>query len=314
MVGKTITGKSFSGCLRYVLGKSGAHLLDASEDLRTDSISALTQDFNFQRSLNPNLGKAVGHLVLSWHRQDAPKLSGEVMAARAREYMELMGVRDTQYIIVQHTDRSHPHLHIVYNRIDNQGRTISDRNNYRRNEKACKMLTAKYGYTFGEGKEQVSRERLRGSEKARYELFDTIKAAAREAINWQQLEALLNVQGVSLEYKYKGQSTEVQGISFSKGELKFKGSAIDRSLSYGNLDRQLQQNWQLAERTAMEEEELPAQANDTLQPKAAHQRSQQATNCDEAKAGNWLDWMQGFGGAGDVDDEQVHKRRRNRGR
>ena len=35
--------------------------------------------------------------------------------------------------------------------------------------------------------------------------------------------------------KYKGNSNEVQGISFSKGDYKFKGSEIDRSLSYAKL-------------------------------------------------------------------------------
>ena len=32
------------------------------------------------------------------------------------------------YIIVRHQDREHPHVHIVFNRIDNNGKSISDRN------------------------------------------------------------------------------------------------------------------------------------------------------------------------------------------
>ena len=39
-----------------------------------------------------------------------------------------MKITDTQYIIVRHQDREHPHVHIVFNRIDNNGKSISDRN------------------------------------------------------------------------------------------------------------------------------------------------------------------------------------------
>ena len=48
--------------------------------------------------------------------------------------MREMKITDTQYIIVRHQDREHPHVHIVFNRIDNSGKTISDRNDMYRNE------------------------------------------------------------------------------------------------------------------------------------------------------------------------------------
>ena len=34
-----------------------------------------------------------------------------------------------------------------------------------------------------------------------------------------------------------GQTDEIQGVSFSKGEYTFKGSEIDRSFSYSKLDK-----------------------------------------------------------------------------
>ena len=46
-----------------------------------------------------------------------------MMVLLAREYMEKTGIKDTQYIIARHHDQKHPHIHIVYNRVDNNGRT-----------------------------------------------------------------------------------------------------------------------------------------------------------------------------------------------
>ena len=94
MMGKPITGRSFGGCIRYVVEKPQAKVL-ATEGVRNSSVNAMSQDFNLGRKLRPELGKAVGHLVLSWHQADAPKLSDAIMLARAKEYMQKM-------------DREHP--------------------------------------------------------------------------------------------------------------------------------------------------------------------------------------------------------------
>src|ERR1700749_4867176 len=118
MVGKQISGKSFGGCIRYLLMRDKAFIID-SEGLRITSVNAIISDFNIQRNMNPNLGKAVGHLVLSWSKEDVTLLDDTLMASIAREYMEGMDIRNMQFVVVRHTDREHPHLHIVYNRVNN---------------------------------------------------------------------------------------------------------------------------------------------------------------------------------------------------
>jgi hypothetical protein len=46
-------------------------------------------------------------------------------------------------------------------------------------------------------------------------------------------------QGIHTQYKYKGQTQELQGISFRIGKDRFKGSQIDRKFSPGNLQKAL---------------------------------------------------------------------------
>lgn len=237
-MGKPITGKSFGGCVRYVVEKPQAKVL-ATEGVRNGSANAMIQDFNLGRKLRPELGKAVGHLVLSWHQADAAKLSDAVMLARAKEYMQKMGIGNTQYVVVRHSDRAHPHLHLIYNRVDYSGKTVSDQNNFAKNIRACREITEKYGYHLGEGKGKVNREALRGKEKVRYELYDAIKAELKTARSWKTLEAGLLNKGISIHHKLKSGTSEVQGISFEKDGIKLKGSAIDRSLSYGAINAQL---------------------------------------------------------------------------
>ncbi|MEO6850727.1 MAG: hypothetical protein ABI166_08850, partial [Mucilaginibacter sp.] len=88
----------------------------------------------------------------------------------------------------------------------------------------------------------VKRNQLKGADKVKYELYDQISHEIKQAIGWQQVEDSLKKDGIRIIYKYKSGTKEIQGISFSKDGMQFKGSQIDRNLSYGNIDKQLKEN------------------------------------------------------------------------
>jgi len=221
MIGKIIKGKSFKGCISYVLGKENAKLLDSEGVLLTDT-NSIINSFFMQSLMNPNLSKSVVHIPLAYSKDDTGKLTDEFMVKLAKEYMQAMRIVNTQYIIVRHSDCPHPHCHIVFNRVDNDGKTISDKNDHFRNEKVTKALKEKYGLTFGIGKEKVNTQRLKEPDKTKYEICKAIRTTLKSAKNWNQFKDLLAKENIQLKFKYMGQSNEVQGISFAKGDYSFK--------------------------------------------------------------------------------------------
>ena len=242
MIAKIMKGSGFKGVINYILDpKKGTELID-STGVRTDSISHIAQSFIDQTELNPRVGKVVGHISLSFSAQDSSKLSNEFMIQTAREYMEKMGIKDTQYIIGRHFDKEHPHVHIAFNRIDNNGKTISDRNDRFKSEKICKELTTKYGLYFSDGKEKVKEHRLKEPDKTKYEIYQALKAEIARCRNWKDLLIHLKKQDIDVRFKYKGNSQEVQGIIFEKNGYHFNGSKVDRGFSYSKIDFALQQN------------------------------------------------------------------------
>ncbi len=235
MIGKIPKpGKSFGGCVKYNVLKKDAAILFA-EGVRRGNIEQTIWDFNMQRKMNPGLGQAVGHIALSWSVNDLGKLNDDIMVEIASAYLQKMKIQDTQVLMVRHHDRNHPHLHLVYNRVDNQGKTISDRFQRQNNIKVCRELTEKYGFYIAPDKEKVNRQQLKGEDKVKYNLFDAIKFAAKRVKSMDELKTVLKRKGIDMQYKYKSGSKEIQGISFSKDGYKFKGSEIDRSLSYLKL-------------------------------------------------------------------------------
>ncbi|KAA6312155.1 hypothetical protein EZS27_036864, partial [termite gut metagenome] len=143
MIAKIVKGKGFKGVVNYVLDKAKQTELLAAEGVRLKSRESIIRSFTTQSGMNPKVSKPVCHISLDFSAQDKEKLSNAKMVQIAKEYMVKMGMTDTQYIIGRHYDKEHPHIHIIINRIDNNGKTITDKNDRYRSEKICKELTEK---------------------------------------------------------------------------------------------------------------------------------------------------------------------------
>jgi len=242
MIAKIMKGTDFKGVVNYILNdEKGTQIIDA-DGLFLENNYTIAQGFIGQAHMNPKVTKVVGHIALSFSKEDAPRLNNAVMAQIAREYMERMGIKDTQYIIGRHFDKEHPHVHIAFNRINNNGKTIPDRNDRFRSERICKELTRKYGLHFANGKEQVKMDRLREPDKTRYELYQILKAEVCRCKDWKTLLERLERQGIGVQFKYKGQTDEFQGIVFSMNGYRLNGSKIDRQFSYSKIDAVLNSN------------------------------------------------------------------------
>ena len=269
MIGKIIAGSSFGATVGYVI-KEKSRILEF-DGIEPPGVADMVRDFKDQTLLNPRIKNAVGHISLSFSAKDADKLTDPVMTQIAREYMECMGIRDTQFLIVRHTDQAHPHCHIVYNRVGNNGQTISDKNIKIRNGKVCKELTAKYGLYYPKGKEQVRRERLRESDKTKYAIYDAIRGCLSGCKSWDDLEKRLQEQGITTAFKFCGNTDRRQGVLFGMNGYTFSGSKIDRAFSFSKLDCHFSQAQRIV--TPVARPRYSAQAVGNLSAAVSHYRS-----------------------------------------
>ena len=105
MMAKIVKGSGTKGIVDYILDKKKqATLIDCQGVLFNDN-STIAKSFIAQSRLNPRVDKFIGHISLCFSKQDLPRLTDELMIQISREYMEKMGIRDTQYIIGRHYDK-----------------------------------------------------------------------------------------------------------------------------------------------------------------------------------------------------------------
>lgn len=266
MIAKITQGSSFKGVVSYILDKGKDAKILVCDGLFAENKDTIAMSFEVQSKMNPKVTKPVGHISLAFHKEDEHRLTDRAMAGIALEYLKEMGITDTQVLIVRHFDKEHPHVHIAFNRIANNGRTISDRNERIRSTRICKELTRKYNLYFASGKERVKQHRLKEPDKTKYGLYTILKSEVSRCGNWNMLATNLKKQGVDMRFKYKGKSGEVQGVVFTMNGYSFSGSKIDRRFSFSKIDASLERN-RRTERMEMQSlsrhEELP-----TFQPES----------------------------------------------
>ena len=282
MIGKIMKAASFKRCVQYVTGKEDAKIL-ASDGVLLTSTQGIIDSFEFQRQLNPRISKPVGHIALSFLPEDKDILTDEMMTRIAMDYMELMGIKNTQFLLVRHFDNGNPHCHLVYNRINNEGKTISDQNDFRRNEQVTKLLKRKYGLTFSNGKGTTKTERLRGNEKTRYEVYHIVMNTLAQATSWREFADELKRNGVEMDIVMKKDGStkiaDIQGLCFTKDSKTFKASQIRRGMTYTKMDNILKRN-------AHKEQDTKAscqqQTSQSEQPRQ-EQRPEQHEHHDESQ-------------------------------
>ncbi len=252
MIAKTSSGASFHALGRYLaVGRNGTepervawstarHLPVADPQLAASIMRATAQQ-------NGRVVKPVYHLSVSFDPRDAA--TRDTMEHVVDRILHRLGLADHQALLVAHHDRTHPHVHVMVNRVHPEtGRAWErwqDRPLIEQVLRQCERelglrqvagrLTdepgvdrpgrvTEQGYSSGERRKYVRGEPL---------LVDRMREQAealRAAPSWRAFEAMLADQGWHV-------ARRGQGLVIGDGTQYVKASRIHRKLSLFQLER-----------------------------------------------------------------------------
>jgi hypothetical protein len=148
MIGKTVKGNGFRGVLNYVMEKPGAFCIGGNMSATTPK--GLAIEFRAIASHNQRVKRPVAHISLS--PSPFEELSDSQALDFARTYMDKIGFRNCQWVLVRHTDTEtedglpRPHFHLVANRVQQTDyRVVTAWRDYRRSEVAIRELEQEFG-------------------------------------------------------------------------------------------------------------------------------------------------------------------------
>ena len=244
MIAKIKTRADFGGIVNYAndqKNKKKSATLLTHEGVCAINNKAIADSFQIQASMRPKVKSPVKHVSLAFSSQDISRFPDNeegdaLMVEIAKKWMEQMGIRNTQYIIARHHDTKHPHCHLVFNRIDNEGNLISDSNERIRNTKVCRALTKEYGLYFAPKNSKArNKSRLRPHQLRKYNLRSSVFDARANSRSWDDFISTLKGQGIDMRFNHAENSDKILGISFCLDEFSIAGSKLDRDLSFNSL-------------------------------------------------------------------------------
>jgi hypothetical protein len=152
--------KSLKRALNYhekKVGKGTAELLHAENFLKLPGEMNFYDKydrFNDLIALSEADTKLI-HISLNFHPSEKERLSKDLFVQVANEFMEKMGFGSQPYLVYQHDDAGHPHVHILSSLIKEDGKRINTHNMARNlSEPIRKEMETRYGFVPASKKEQ----------------------------------------------------------------------------------------------------------------------------------------------------------------
>lgn len=237
MISKVTIGKSFAGCINYNIFEKGQNNKIVRGEILYNNLCfgnshQLIRQFNEVRKLNRNLEKPVCHISFSF--APGEKINKVLMVEIAQLCAKDIGFENRQYLVVLHKDTpTHEHFHVVINRVDYEGKTLSDSNNYKRLTEFCRKMEQAYNLVKVESPNKFQGKSMLRKDSRK----DTLKELVIKSLNESNSipEFVENLRDVGI-------TTEIgRGIAFiDDKKVRVKGSQIGYSLD--TINKKLEQN------------------------------------------------------------------------
>jgi len=167
-------------------------------------------------------------LHVSLNFDPSEKLSKQQLNEIADNYMEKIGFSKQPYLVYQHQDAGHPHIHIVTTTIKEDGRRISTHNIGRiQSEKARKEIEQAFNLVKAENQKREREIEIRPIDvtKALYGKSETKKSITNvlnAVVNKYNYTSLPELNAVLRQFNVTADRGSVDGIMFQKRGLLYR--------------------------------------------------------------------------------------------
>ena len=258
MVAKINVGDSLYGALAYNQNKideENGKVLYSNRMFESEdghfNIHRCMECFEMHIPQDIKTEKPVIHISLNPHPDD--KLSDEQLSEIAQEYMKKLGYGNQPYMVYKHEDIDRHHVHIVSIRVDENGKKLNDKFEYRRSKEITRELEQKYGLIPAEKKQQKEEYQFCKVDytagDVKRQIANTVKGLMQsyQFQSFNEFKALLSLYNIHAE-ELKGETNgkPYTGIIYSatddKGEKQgnpFKSSGLGKFAGYESIQRKI---------------------------------------------------------------------------
>ncbi|WP_405198485.1 relaxase/mobilization nuclease domain-containing protein [Christiangramia sp. LLG6405-1] len=208
-----------------------------AQNIAGDSPKEITAEFKLTQDLNINCEKNTLSFIISPTIEDGKTLDKKALSKVCQEFMKEMRLKDRQAIGFVHLDKAHKHIHLYVNRIDLQGKAYNDSFIGKRSQVAAEKVAERMQLTTVK---QVQWEKDHNLQAIRTEIKRRHDLTMRQfkPRTFQDYIKGMETNGVKVIPSIN-KADKLQGFRFEFDNYNLKGSEVHRSMTGGNIGKQL---------------------------------------------------------------------------
>lgn len=226
---KVMNGSNFAGVLKYVSEKEDAELITKSGVFKVDAKLIATE--MSANAAQRNLKKPVMHIALSLPHGE--RATSEQWQTAAEVYLKEMGfdLDKSQFAVYRHNDKDHDHIHIVANRVQLDGKVVSDSKQYDRSHAATRVAERAAGLSLYEDAVKKEKGHL-------HNLRSAIDQSLKAGTSLARFRANLAERGIQIQENRSKTTNRLSGLSFKDADGRvWKGSSLGKDYSLNGLEK-----------------------------------------------------------------------------
>jgi hypothetical protein len=226
MVSKAKSIKGSAKGFEYI--QSDKTLGDAMEldrnGIISDNPNEILQEFRIMQEANEKCQKNTISIVISPSAEK--EFSKPELRDIARTHLKELGLQDNQYLATVHKSTGKTHIHIIANRIDEQGKAVSDSFISKRTQEISEKIAKEKGLLTAKDWQKINEVTISPVKQEIKQAHDFAKSKAHD---FTQYSELMKSKGVEVIPTINKQG-EMQGFKFhhEQSGLNFKASEIGK--------------------------------------------------------------------------------------
>jgi hypothetical protein len=214
-----------------------------STNLSGSKSSEFTKQLENNAKQKPDIKKPVHKVSINF--KPGEHLKTHQLVEISESYLKTMGYKNAPYLVYEHREKEHQHVHLISSKIDFNGDVVSDSFEKYRAREWANDIEDKYGLakTPRRAKEkglsmvEIAQAQRTGKPPPKLVLQEVIKRALRMSRNASEFIQLLEKQNISVIVR-TNEKQQIIGISYGINGQGFKASNLGTTFTWKGLKKE----------------------------------------------------------------------------
>jgi hypothetical protein len=231
MISKAKSIKGSVASVSYILKDKGEAYELARQGIASEKPGEIMKEFRMMQECNTRCENNMVSMVIS--PSSEKKFTNTELQTILQQHLKHLKLEKNQYLATVHMSTGKPHIHVLVNRIDYEGKATPDKFISKNSQEMSERIAKEYGLLTAKDWEKINEKTL---SPVKEEIKSAHQFAKNNSRSYEQYKELMQNRGVKVVDTIN-KSGELQGfkVTHKSSDLTFKASKVGKNIGVKDL-------------------------------------------------------------------------------